>query len=93
MRVIRERGTVVSRTLDVWDTLFWAQPSNGGGGEPGWVFRGKGWGHGVGMCQAGAFGMAVRGAGYRSILAHYYTGIELGRLKPNPERPRFGAAG
>ncbi|MCP3962992.1 MAG: SpoIID/LytB domain-containing protein [bacterium] len=86
-------GLAVRWTLDVWDNLFWAQPSNGGGGEPGWVFRGKGWGHGVGMCQAGAFGMAVRGASYRAILGHYYTGIELGRLKPNPERPRFGETG
>ncbi len=82
-------GLAVRWTLDVWDNLFWAEPTNGAGNEPGWLFRGRGWGHGVGMCQAGAFGMAMRGAGYREILGHYYTGIELGRLKPSPERPRI----
>ena len=35
-------------------------------------FQGGGWGHGVGMCQDGARGMASRGFGYRAILAHYY---------------------
>ncbi len=83
-------GLAVRWTLDVWDNLFWAERANGGSDEPGWRFRGRGWGHGVGMCQAGTFGMAMRGASYRAILGHYYTGIELGRLKPSPERPRFG---
>jgi stage II sporulation protein D len=44
------------------------------------VFAGKGWGHGVGMCQVGAFGMAARGSRYDGILRHYYTGIELTKL-------------
>lgn len=38
---------------------------------------GRGWGHGVGMSQWGAFGMAQRGADYRSILGHYYRGVRL----------------
>ncbi|MGZ9133534.1 MAG: SpoIID/LytB domain-containing protein [Candidatus Deferrimicrobiaceae bacterium] len=38
----------------------------------GWRLTGKGYGHGVGMCQWGANGMAKRGAGYREILARYY---------------------
>lgn len=37
-------------------------------------FSVRGWGHGVGMSQAGAVFMAKRGAGYREILAHYYPG-------------------
>ena len=37
----------------------------------------KGYGHGVGMSQAGANGMAQQGAGYREILQHYYTGAEI----------------
>jgi stage II sporulation protein D len=41
------------------------------------VFTGKGWGHGVGLCQVGAFGMAQSGSTYESILRHYYTGINL----------------
>ncbi|HJW09455.1 MAG TPA: SpoIID/LytB domain-containing protein [Holophagaceae bacterium] len=42
-----------------------------------WVFFGRGWGHGVGMCQTGAYGMALEGATFDQILKHYYTGIEL----------------
>ena len=41
------------------------------------VFAGKGWGHGVGLCQVGAYGMALRGANYRQILQHYYPGITI----------------
>ena len=44
------------------------------------VFTGKGWGHGVGLCQVGAYGMALRGKTYEEILRHYYTGIELSQL-------------
>jgi SpoIID/LytB domain protein len=36
------------------------------------VLRGKGWGHGVGLCQIGAAVMASRGLRYREILKHYY---------------------
>jgi len=35
-------------------------------------FYGRGWGHGVGMCQWGAKGMAERGTNYRQILQYYY---------------------
>ncbi|MGI8940768.1 MAG: SpoIID/LytB domain-containing protein [Actinomycetota bacterium] len=43
--------------------------------------RGRGWGHGVGMSQWGAHGMALDGAGYEEILKHYYTGVTLGRVR------------
>jgi len=46
------------------------------------VFRGRGLGHGVGLCQAGADAMAGVGAGYEKILAHYFPGtsvVEIGR--------------
>lgn len=43
------------------------------------VFAGKGWGHGVGLCQVGAYGMALRGADYKDILRHYYPGIVLAK--------------
>jgi stage II sporulation protein D len=43
----------------------------------GWVAYGGGWGHGVGMSQTGAVGMAERGRSYQEILNHYYTGIDL----------------
>lgn len=44
------------------------------------VFFGRGWGHGVGMCQTGAYGMALEGATYDQILKHYYTGIALTKI-------------
>ncbi len=42
-------------------------------------FLGRGWGHGVGMCQNGAYGLARGGAGYVEILKTYYTGVEVTR--------------
>ena len=44
------------------------------------VFRGKGSGHGVGLCQWGARSRALGGASYREILAHYYPGAEIRRM-------------
>lgn len=38
------------------------------------ILRGRGWGHGVGLCQIGAAAMAAEGCGYRQILTHYYPG-------------------
>jgi stage II sporulation protein D len=43
----------------------------------GWRVTGEGWGHGVGLCQFGANGMARRGAEFREILARYYPGTEI----------------
>ena len=42
-----------------------------------WRITGEGWGHGVGLCQYGADGMARRGAGFREILSRYYPGTEI----------------
>lgn len=42
------------------------------------IFSGRGAGHGVGLCQAGAEEMAKEGKSYRQILAFYYPGIFLG---------------
>jgi len=43
-------------------------------------FSGLGWGHGVGLCQWGAKGMAEGGADYRSILKYYYQKVEIGKF-------------
>jgi stage II sporulation protein D len=43
-------------------------------------FLGRGWGHGVGMCQVGAYGLAKQGWTSEQILKAYYTGIELSRM-------------
>jgi SpoIID/LytB domain protein len=44
------------------------------------VASGAGSGHGVGLCQTGALGMARIGARGEDILAHYYPGATLRRL-------------
>jgi stage II sporulation protein D len=47
----------------------------------GWAFvSGRGWGHGVGMCQCGAEGMARLGSDAQSILQYYYPGAEIVNL-------------
>ncbi len=44
-------------------------------------FSGKGYGHGVGMCQDGANGMAKSGKDYRKILKNYYPGAKIAEIK------------
>ncbi|MGQ9677836.1 MAG: SpoIID/LytB domain-containing protein [bacterium] len=44
------------------------------------VFEGKGWGHGVGLCQDGALAMARNGYRYRQILRHYYPGLRIKKV-------------
>ncbi|MEA2294316.1 MAG: hypothetical protein QOE86_1955 [Solirubrobacteraceae bacterium] len=46
------------------------------------TIRGAGFGHGVGMSQWGAYGYAVHGRDYRTILGHYYSGTSLGTAAP-----------
>ena len=46
--------------------------------KDGLLLHGHGWGHGVGMCQWGAKGMASKGADYKDILKYYYGGISIG---------------
>ena len=41
---------------------------------------GGGWGHGVGLCQEGARGMARTNASGASILLHYYAGSKLHKM-------------
>ena len=45
--------------------------------------RGGGFGHGIGMSQYGAYGYALHGWTYQQILAHYYTGTQIGTTNPN----------
>jgi SpoIID/LytB domain protein len=42
------------------------------------VFRGSGFGHGLGLCQEGAHALARRGVSYRQILSHYFPGTSIG---------------
>jgi stage II sporulation protein D len=45
-------------------------------------FQGRGFGHGLGLCQIGANGMARHGKTYRQILAHYYPGTQIASVAP-----------
>lgn len=47
------------------------------------VFNTIGYGHGVGMCQYGANGMAKEGMDYRQIITTYYTGVALKSIVPS----------
>src|SRR5204863_618298 len=44
---------------------------------PNFIFRGSGFGHGLGLCQEGAHVMAQRGAGFQRILEKYFPGTSI----------------
>jgi stage II sporulation protein D len=67
--------------LAVLAALLGLAPSAGAGTL--FVLKGRGWGHGVGMSQWGAFGMAQSGSSYKQILGHYYAGTTVER-RSNP---------
>jgi stage II sporulation protein D len=71
----------LSLSLVVATTAASAQPGQAtpAPGEALFVVSGRGWGHGVGMSQYGAYGMAKAGYAHDEILSYYYTGTELGR--------------
>ena len=75
------RGFDVRRLLDLRESLMVIDLQRDERGRiEAAVFTGKGWGHGVGMCQVGAYGMALRGASYLEILGHYYTGATIDKI-------------
>ncbi len=91
LKVTGTRGEVTLRGFDIRvalglrETLFTIDRQRGKDGRvKTFVFSGKGWGHGVGMCQVGAFGMAVRGRTFREILTHYYTDVQVISVYENP---------
>ena len=66
-----------------------------------WVIKGRGWGHGVGMSQYGAYGFAQHGRGYQEIIGHYYKHTHIGHagsrtirvlLASGPDSVRFRKA-
>ncbi|MGH9365071.1 MAG: SpoIID/LytB domain-containing protein, partial [Thermoanaerobaculia bacterium] len=65
------------QALGLPELLFTVERVRGAQGETEFVFLGRGWGHGVGLCQNGAYGMAVAGETAEAILKHYYTGIDI----------------
>jgi stage II sporulation protein D len=75
------RGGRIRSALGLREQLFVIERRYDDAGRvTGFTFIGRGWGHGVGMCQVGAYGMARAGLTFDKILKSYYTGIELTRL-------------
>lgn len=67
--------------------------------EKGVELAGRGYGHGVGLCQFGANGMGRQGVAYEEIIRHYYTGVDLSPApsladaRSRSARPRMAATG
>jgi stage II sporulation protein D len=57
--------------------LTFTREYNADGSVAGFTFHGRGWGHGVGLCQTGAFGLARAGHSYEEILKAYFQGVEI----------------
>lgn len=68
---------IVGRTLG-WNVLKSSRFEVSRNGSN-FVFRGSGFGHGLGLCQEGAHVMAARGASYQRILEKYFPGTRVGR--------------
>src|SRR3954453_22306334 len=66
------------RVLTVLVTALLVLPASAGAATR-WTVKGGGWGHGIGMSQYGAYGMALQGSSYREILGHYYTDTSVER--------------
>jgi SpoIID/LytB domain protein len=65
----------------LYSSAFVVETAVDGHGQPErFVFRGAGWGHGVGLCQIGAAVMASRGFSAEEILSHYFTGVEIRKI-------------
>ena len=72
-------GFPVRRALDLPENLFSFHVRTAPDGTRVVRVLGRAWGHGVGLCQNGAYGLARSGMTFDEILKHYYTGIELVR--------------
>jgi len=73
---IRSKIRTPKKNLSLWSTMFNVTVSSNGN----IIFNGKGFGHGVGMCQWGAIGQSRLGVDYKNILENYYPETVLGRI-------------
>lgn len=82
LRTLDVQGELTIRRLlgNLKSSMFVVDRERSASGRVVFVFRGGGWGHGVGMCQTGAIGMAEARRSFRQILAHYYSRTRLIRL-------------
>ncbi len=62
----------------LYSSAFEARVHRTDGGRPTRIdLHGAGWGHGAGMCQIGALGMALRGVDHERILHHYFENVTI----------------
>jgi stage II sporulation protein D len=71
------KGGKIRSALRLREQLFVINKRYSGNQVTGYTFTGRGWGHGVGMCQYGAYGLAKMGVKYDEIVKHYYTGVDV----------------
>jgi stage II sporulation protein D len=71
------KGGKIRSALRLNEQLFVMNKRYSGPTVTSYTFSGRGWGHGVGMCQYGAYGLAKMGVKYDEIIKHYYTGVDL----------------
>ncbi len=74
------KGGKIRSALRLNEQLFVINKRYNGSTVAGYTFTGRGWGHGVGMCQYGAFGLAKMGVKYDEIIKHYYTGVDVTKM-------------
>lgn len=74
------KGGKIRSALRLREQLFVINKRYSGSTVAGYTFTGRGWGHGVGMCQYGAFGLAKMGVKFDEIIKHYYSGSDLTKM-------------
>lgn len=92
LEVSTDRGTYTLRGNDVRfvfrnpagailnSTYFTTELSTGSAGGVQLTLKGRGYGHGIGMCQWGAIGRARAGQSYKTILTTYYRGATVEKI-------------
>ena len=91
LRIVgKEKGFIVGKELEIRRMLststlkssaFTVEAKDVQDGIPGsFILHGRGWGHGVGLCQIGAAVMGEQGYDYQQILKHYYTDAQITKL-------------
>jgi peptidoglycan hydrolase-like amidase len=83
-QIVVEDQYVIRETfhdLFLYSSAFVVDEENHNGSVPtAFILKGAGWGHGVGYCQIGALGMALKGYTASQIIAHYYPGARLEKI-------------
>jgi stage II sporulation protein D len=82
--------TVITRTATILlaaTAIVWPASAEGA-----WTIKGRGYGHGVGLSQYGAFGYAEHGRSYEQILDHYFTKTRLGDVGGQTVRVLLGSS-